>query len=246
MLNDYFDYKSGADIINQTPTPFSGGSRVIVDGLLKSQRILQASILSIAIGLGIGGFLALKFGTVIILLGIMGVICGVAYSAPPLKLAYRGLGEVVVAIAFGPLIVLGSYYIQTQTFSQEALVASLPIAFLITAVLYINEFPDYEADKKADKNQIIVLLGPEKAVKGYRLITATAYVLILIGVLSGLMPPLAIIAILTYPQSNKAYKILKKHCKDIENLIPANAMTIKIHLQTGLLLSLGYLATAYL
>ncbi len=246
MLNDYFDYKSGADIINETPTPFSGGSRVLVDELLKPQSILQATVLSIAIGLGIGSFLALKFGYIIIVLGIMGVICGILYSAPPFKLAYRGLGEVVVGIAFGPLIVIGSYYVQTQTLSQKAIVASMPIAFLIAAVLYINEFPDYKPDKKAGKNQIVVLLGSEKAVKGYGLITAAAYVLILIGVITGLMPPLTIIGLLTYPQAKKAYKILKKHHKDTPNLLPANAMTIKIHIQTGLLLSLGYLATAYL
>jgi len=246
LLNDYFDYKSGADLINKTPTPFSGGSRVLVDGLLTPQNILHATILSIAIGLGIGGFLALKFGYIIIVLGIMGVMCGILYSTPPFKLSYKGLGEVVVGIAFGPLIVLGSYYVQTQTLSQRAIIASMPLAFLIVAVLYINEFPDYKADKKAGKNQLIVLFGPEKSVKGYNLITTAAYAIILIGVLSALMPPLAILGLLTYPHKKNAYKILKKHHRDIPNLLPANAMTIKIHLQTGLLLSLGYLASAYL
>lgn len=246
MLNDYFDYKSGADIINQTPTPFSGGSRVLVDGLLKPQSILQAAILSITLGLGIGSFLAYKLGTVIILLGVLGVLCEVVYSAPPLKLVYRGLGEVVVGLAFGPLIVLGSYYVQTQTISKPPIVASLPISFLIVAVLYINEFPDYKADKEVGKNQLVVLLGQEKAIRGYGVITLSAYISIIIGVVSGLMPPLAIIGLLTYPQAKKAYKILKKHHRDIQNLIPANAMTIKIHIQTGLLLSFGYLASAYL
>ncbi len=170
MLNDYFDYISGADINNETPTPFSGGSRVLVDGLLKPESILQASILSIALGLGIGGFLAYKLGVPIIVLGVFGVLCSIVYSAPPFKLAYRGLGEFIVGLAFGPLIVFGSYYVQTGAVSIAPIFASLPIAFLIAAVLYINEFPDYEADKKAGKNQLVVLLGLKNAVMGYGLI----------------------------------------------------------------------------
>ncbi|MFV2041174.1 MAG: prenyltransferase [Candidatus Hydrothermarchaeales archaeon] len=244
MFNDYFDYKSGADILNESPTPFSGGSRVLVDGLLKPGTILAASIIATVLGLALGGFLALRLGPVIVVLGLLGVICGLAYSAPPFKLAYRGLGEVVVALVFGPLITTGSYYAQTGSLTHAPVIASLPIAILIAAALYINEFPDYEADKKAGKNQIVVQLGLRRAVNGYGLLLSTTYVIILLGVVSGDMPLLALLGLLTIPQAMKAYGLLKKHHKDIPNLLPANALTIKIHLQTGLLLSLGYIASA--
>jgi len=245
MANDYFDFKSGADQLNKTPTPFSGGSRVLVDGLLKPGELLAAVILTSSLGLLIGLYLTLKFGAVLLVLALLGVFGAYAYSAPPLKLAYRGMGEVVVAIVFGPLIVIGSYYVQTGGFTIAPVAASPPIAILIAAVLYINEFPDYAADKLAGKNQLIVIFGPKNAVKGYLLLLTAAYLSIVACAALQVMPAPVLLGLLTLPGGLKAYKILKEHFENLQTLIPANALTIKIHLQTGLLLCLGYIVAAF-
>jgi 1,4-dihydroxy-2-naphthoate octaprenyltransferase len=139
LINDYFDYKSGADTLNKAPTPFSGGSRVLVDGQLKTINILFLATTFLVLGLGVAVFLALKIGPTILLLGFMGAIAGILYSAPPFKLVYRGLGEVVVGQTFGPLIVVGTYYVQTGFFSTMPVFASIPLALFIAAVFYVND-----------------------------------------------------------------------------------------------------------
>jgi 1,4-dihydroxy-2-naphthoate octaprenyltransferase len=144
---------------------------------------------------------------------------GIVYSAPPFRMVYRGLGEAVVALAFGPLITVGAYYVQTGSFSPAPFYASMPVAFLIAAVLMINEFPDYEADKKAGKNQLVVKLGPDKAVRVYGLIVAFAYASILIGVLLGAMPFPALIGVLTIFQAKKAYNLLCAHHSRAKKLV---------------------------
>ena len=90
------------------------------------------------------------------LIGIAGIIVSLAYTAPPLKLVYRGFGEIAVAVGFGPLMVLGAYVVQTETLSWEALVASFPVAILIALVLYINEIPDRKGDSLAGKRTLPV------------------------------------------------------------------------------------------
>jgi 1,4-dihydroxy-2-naphthoate octaprenyltransferase len=240
LLNDYFDFKSGVDVINKNPTPFSGGSGVLVEELLTPNSILIASIISSIIGLLIGAYLALKLGLIIILLGGLGVFLGIIYTAPPFKLVYRGLGEGVVALAFGPIIVFGSYFVQTAIFSISPIVASMPIALLIAAILYINEFPDYEADRMAGKNQLVVKLGFEKAVKGYGLVMALTYLSIIFSIIFSFMPFPVILGLLTVPMARNAYKILRENYRNVLQLLPANALTIKVHLLTGILLSIGY------
>ncbi len=241
LLNDYFDFKSGADIINNSPTPYSGGSRVLVDGIMYPKEILFLSALFMASGLTLGAFLALELGWEILVFGLIGVLLGLMYTAPPFKLVYRGLGELVVALVFGPLILLGTYFVQTGSISFYPFFASLPVALLIAAVLYINEFPDYKADQSVGKKQLVVLLGPRKAAKGYLYIVAAAYLSILTGVSTGIIPPLTLLGLLTLPGAKKAYTILSEHYDDAQKLLPANRITIQLHFQTGILMSTGYL-----
>lgn len=241
MLNDYFDFRSGADIMQKKRTPFSGGSKVLVEGHLTPESVLIVSIISIIAGLVACAYLALQVGYGILLLGLSGATLAVLYTAPPFKLVYRGLGEFTVGLTFGPLLVLGSYYVQAGSYSMAPLFAGIPLGFFIADVLYINEFPDYEADKSAGKDQLVVLLGPKRAVPGYLLILLAAYTSIILGVLGGIMPLAALIGLLTIPIALKAYQILKAHYADVQSMLPANALTIKIHLQTGLLLIIGYL-----
>jgi 1,4-dihydroxy-2-naphthoate octaprenyltransferase len=241
LLNDYFDFKSGADIINKERTPFSGGSGVLVDGLLTPKTILISSLSFLFAGLFIGAYLAFNIGLELIILGIIGALLGIAYTAPPFKLVYRGLGELVVALAFGPLVVAGAFIVQTETISATPIVASIPIALLIASVLYINEFPDYKADKAAGKNQLVVIIGRKDAVRIYKSLIISAYLSIVFGVILGLMPSLTLLGILTFPMAKRAIGLLQEHYSEVQKLLPANELTVKIHFQTGALLSASYL-----
>lgn len=241
LANDYYDHKTTDDDINPNPTPFSGGSRVIQNRIISAKAVLIASLLFFAIGSIIGLYLnAITPGNVVLVIGIIGVLSGFLYTATPVMIGYRGWGEFAVGLNFGVLTVLGTYYVQTYTLSWAAFWASLPVAFLIVAVLYINQFQDYEPDKAVNKKHLVVRLGKKNAVYGYFALIFGTYAIILTSVIFGIITPFVLISFLTFPLAVTAVKVLKANYDKIFELLPANATTIKIHLLVGLLISLGF------
>lgn len=242
MGNDFFDHLSGNDAANPQPTPFSGGSRVIQEGILTARQMLLLSIGCYLLTAFIGIYLALTRGWVVLALGLAGIGLAVLHNWHPFGLYYLapGLGEAAVGLGFGTLMVLGSYYVQTQHLSLGALWASIPVGLAIVAVLYINEFPDYRADKLVGKKTLVVVLGPKVAVVGYALVLIGVYVSILLGVLLGLMPFWSLLAFVTVPRACQNVRGAARYYRDIPNLLPTNAATIQLHLSVGLLLSLAY------
>jgi 1,4-dihydroxy-2-naphthoate octaprenyltransferase len=243
VANDYFDHLSGNDEAHPHPTPFSGGSRVIQEGIVTARQMLAISVMAFVLGAAIGLFLAATRGWMVLWLGLAGAFFAVFNSAPPFKLSYRGhgLAELGVGLGFGPISVLGAYYVQAQHLGLEALWASIPVAILIVAILYINEFPDYEADKAVGKQTPVVLLGRERAVWIYVGLMAANYVAIVLEFWLNLIPPMALLAVITAPLAYRAIRRAIKFHSSIEELIPANAATINIHLTTGIFLWLAYL-----
>lgn len=241
LVNDYYDHLSRDDDITKNITPFSGGSRVIQEGLLSAREVYAGALPFFAVALLIGFYLGLTRGVPVLILGALGLFVGYFYTASPLKLGYRGVGELLVGVTLGPLAVLGSYYVQAQRFSLGSFWASLPIGLLVAGILYINEFPDYEPDKAVGKNHLIVRLGPERAVGGYYFILALTYLTIIVGALWGIMPMLALIALVTTPIAVKAAGVARVHHSESQKLIPAMASTIVLHLSVGLLICLGYI-----
>ena len=182
---------------------------------------------------------------VILILGLVGIILGFYYTAPPLKLGYRGVGEGIVFFMLGPLAVEGSYYVQTGSFSQAALTASVPVGLLVGAILYINQFPDYEPDKSVGKNHLVVLLGRKRASYGYVVIIGAVYLWILLAVLGGSMPWWTLLAMLPLPLGLFAVRTALLHYEDDKKIIPAMAATIQQHLLVGLLLTIGWVLSAH-
>jgi 1,4-dihydroxy-2-naphthoate octaprenyltransferase len=241
VINDYYDHTSGADEANLTPTPFAGGSRLIQRGLLdpgSTRRLAWSLYLG---GMGIGVVLVLLRGWELIIFGLVGFLLGLLYTAPPVRLAHRGMGELAVGLGFGPVVVTGTYWVQAQAWSWGALAASLPVGLFIAAVLYINEIPDRYWDSRVGKRTVIVRLPTSLAVIGYAVLVAAAYLSILLGVVTGLLPLPALLGLMTLPMAWSAFKKLRRHHAFPYRLIPANATTIFTHLVSGLLLSVGYL-----
>ena len=239
MVNDYFDFKSACDIVNKEfVSPFTGGSRLLPEGVLKPRNVHIVSLLFFGLASIIGVYLAFERGWIILLLGVIGILSGYFYTT---QLATRVVGEFFVGLNFGPLMVLGSYYVQAQKLSLEPLAASLPIGFLIASVLWINEIPDYTADKAVGKNTCVVRLGRKRSADMYALIMMATYASITLGVALKLMPIASLIALTSIPVALKSIGIARKNYEDPPKLILANANTIKIHVITGLLLIIGYL-----
>ena len=240
VINDYFDFTSGADNANLTPTPFSGGSRVIQRGLMAPGSVRNLALAFYVLGTAVGLVLTAVRGVEILFLGLVGFLVGFLYTAPGFRLSHRGVGQAMVGLGFGPVIVLGAYFVQTGRWSLEALYASLPVALLIAAVLYINEFPDKLWDAKTGKRTLIVRLPTPVAINGYLVLALATYALIVAGVAAGVMPAATLLGLLTVPMAVRAFSMLRRHHAYPYRLIPANATTVFLHFFTGLLLIAGY------
>jgi 1,4-dihydroxy-2-naphthoate octaprenyltransferase len=245
VANDVFDATSGADEANVNPTMFSGGSRMIQYGLVSLSFMKRVAIICYAIGIAIGIYLVATRGLGLLWIGIAGVFLSVFYTAPPLKLVHRGLGEICVALGFGPIMVLGTYYVLAQRFSFEAFWVSLPVALLIMLVLYVNQIPDKPADARAGKNTIVVRLSKGAIVNGYGLSAAAAFLLIAIGALTGITTPWALLALLTAPYGWQVYKALDTYYDSPYELMAAMGKNIQLHLFTGLLLIAAYVIAIF-
>ena len=240
LANDYYDHKTGNDDINTSLTPFSGGSRVIQNGVIPAKHMLIGSFLFFGLGSVIGLYLnAITPGNLVLYLGIFGLLSGFLYTATPVLIGYRGVGELVVGLNLGTLTIIGSYFVQAHSVSWPVFWMSLPIGFLVAAILYINQFPDYEADKAVDKKHLVVRLGKRRAVYGYYLLIASTYLVIGGSVLFRMVTPFALVSFLTLPLAIGAVRTLKSNYDKIAELIPAQAKTVQTHLFTGLLLTLG-------
>ncbi|RJP80714.1 MAG: prenyltransferase [Candidatus Zixiibacteriota bacterium] len=245
VVNDYADNRSRCDVINQEfQRPFTGGSRALQKGNLTPREALTGGLLFFAASTVLGLLIVALRGMPIFWLGLAGTICGIFYTLPPFNFAARGFGELVVGLCFGTLMMLGAYYVQAQTFSADVVVASLPVTLLIAGVLYINEFPDYVADRDTGKRHLVVRMGRQRAVSGYIAILAATYLSIALGVAARILTPWALIALLTLPQAWKAVKVARAHYAEAGKLVPANAATVGIHLMTGLLLTAAYALSA--
>jgi len=246
MVNDYFDYRSGGDAINEARSPFNGGSPFLIGEVLEPKRVLVAALTCFAIGGLIGLYLAWTISWWILPVGIVGGLMAFFYTAPKINLAALGVGEIAVGLGFGPLMVLGTYIVMTGRIDLAPFLAGLPIGFLITLVLYINQFPDMEADAAVGKNHWVVRMGREKASVGYPILLGTSYGFVVVAVIVGLLPSFALLYLLTLPLALKASRIVLKNADDVQALLPAQALTIQIHLFGGLLLSAGIALSTYL
>jgi 1,4-dihydroxy-2-naphthoate octaprenyltransferase len=245
VINDYFDYKGGSDNINVEFTrPFTGGSRMIQEGLMTPREVFIEAMVFFALGGLIGVYLAFETGYMILVLGIIGAFSGFFYSAPPVSLVNRGIGELFIGLNFGILMTLGGYYVQVQHLAWEPALAAVPLGIMIANVLYINEFPDYKADRDSGKNHLVVRLGKAKAAKGHAVITASAYISIGIFVAFGWVSPYALVMFLTLPLAITSIRYSRDFYSDSFRIIPANASTIQVHMIIGILMTLGYLLAA--
>ena len=247
MINDYMDHLRGTDVVNvEFVRPFTGGSRMIQEGLLTPRQILTASLLCFALGSVVGFYLASVQGWVILLIGAVGLFSAVFYVTPGFSISAIGLGELFIGLNFGVLMTLGAYIVQTGRFSWEAVLASLPVALLIAAVLYINEFQDAAADAAVGRTHLVVRLGKRLAAQGYAVLMFAVYLSLLLGVLLDGVTPWALLGLLTVPLAFKAVRVALVHYDDSQQLVPANAGTIQVHMLTGLLMIVGYVIQGFL
>lgn len=239
VVNDYYDAKSGCDAANDERVfPFTGGSRVIQNGVLSLREagILGYGLLAIVIPAGL--WLTAVSDAGLIAIGVLGLLTGWAYSAPPFKLQANGLGEFGITLAW-LLIVVGSDFVQRHAFSFMPVAAGLGFALLVANVLYINQFPDIKADSAAGKRTVVVRLGPALARWGYVLIAALCYGWVVAMIALQHLPLLAALALLSMPFSLGAARNLFAHATQPSHLAPGIKQTILAASLHGMLLAIA-------
>jgi len=250
IANDYFDHISRNDWVNTNVTPFSGGRRFIQDGILSARATLLASLFCLAVGSALGVAIILITQSVFILiLGFIGLVGGFFYTAPPIKLGYRGVGEIAIAFLFGILPVYGSYYLQTRTLDVTPMPAGCIVGILIFLVIFVNEFPDLSADAAVNKKTLLVHFGVGAGVWIYRIAVIVTFVVAVVSVfisrimlwpsllyyLFGL--PVAIAAITFANEQDLSTPGRTQH--------RASAITIFLHLIGCLAFSAGFLIWSF-
>jgi len=237
VINDYYDALSGCDDANsERQFPFTGGSRFIQNGVLslRATGIFGHALLAAVIPAGL--WLTAVTGSGLMLIGFAGLVVGWAYSAPPLKLQSRGLGELAITTGW-LLVVVGSDYVQRRGFSFLPVAAGLGYALLVANLLYINQFPDVRADAGAGKNTLVVRLGVDRARWGYAAIALLAYGWLSIMVLLGNLPLPAALGLLPALATIAAGRRLWSAAAQPAELPPALKLTILAAVSHGLLLA---------
>jgi 1,4-dihydroxy-2-naphthoate octaprenyltransferase len=239
-FNEYFDYRYGLD------SPQSlGASTVIFRGEMTARQVLAGGVISFVIATLLGLLLLVLSGPAIILFGLIGMVIAYFYSARPFQLAARGLGDVLVYLAMGFLMTWGAYYVQIPRWSWLAFAASVPVGFLVTAILNMNNIRDYEEDLAVRKLTLPVRLGQSFARRYHAFLVLGSYLVVSLFSLLGLLPLYTLVVWISFPL---AFSNVRGVLTATERaaFIVGFKRTAALHLQFGLLLALGITAATLL
>ncbi len=240
LANDYYD--QSADVINANFTQFNGGSRMIQNDIIAPRTILTAALISFIVGIVTAIIILINTqGWFLLIFLALAVLLGFFYTALPLSFSYKGLGEIAVFVGFGPLGIYAAYYIQLGHINSSILlIASIPVALLISMVLFLNEFQDHEADSAAGKRTLVVSIGKKKSIKVYTIGMIVSYAFLTLAVFVFSLPIVLLLPLLTLPIAIKAITHARHNYEKIVELLPANGMTILVHFSFGLLMALSF------
>ena len=235
LLNDYSDFKRGIDT-NTKRTKFSGGTGVIPENLISSRLIYCAGIIFLILGGLVGLYFVTIKGIIILVLLVFAIISIYFYST---NIVNAGLGELFVAIN-GCMIVLGSYYIQSDSIELTSVYVGIIVGLLSSVVLLVTSFPDYDADKKSGRRTLVIVIGKGNSIKLLAIIIGVTYAMIIGGSISNVLPIFSIIAISSAPFAVKAVRKLRRF-HDTSELVSSMANSIIYSRVCGILLAVSFI-----
>jgi 1,4-dihydroxy-2-naphthoate octaprenyltransferase len=230
LINDYADSRSGADWQDKNPYKFFGGSKFIQQNIFSERFYLKSAILFaiisafsvLLLSLALKSFLVISAYCIVIVLSWF-------YSISPVKLSYRRVGEAAIFLLFGPVLVMGGYFIQTRIFPDlKSFLLSLPFGFFTTAILFANEVPDFTEDRNVGKNNWVSLIGVDKSFLFYCLLIGLGFSSIIINVFAKFLSPWACLTLILIVPAYSAAKIIKNYYDSKFKLIQSSKLTISI------------------
>jgi len=245
-INEIVDFNSGVDpgIDEEHRTPFSGGKKTIIWGLLSKKEHVFIALVTFGL-VGIIGLSAVIYkARDLLFIGIAGVVNAIIYSLPPFKLCYRGLGEITVGITFGPLMVPGMYTLMAGSFKFLPVILGIPFGFIVSNILWLAQIPDYESDKAAGKKNMCVRIGPLKAAKFIKYLLSGMFISAIIAAIIT-RNPLYLLTLLLIPMSVKNYKAGIENYDKPKKLIICHMYNIKTVVLLGVIMSIAAIAWSY-
>ena len=236
LLNDYWDYKRGIDTATKR-TKMSGGTGVLPEGLLKPSTVYRAGIGSLILGSVIGFYFVLTDGIIIAVILSFAILSIYFYST---KIVDSGLAEFFVAVK-GTMIVLGTFFIQSNQITLESILAGIVVGVLSSLVLFIASFPDHDADKSKGRKTLVITVGKKNAASLFWIFPTISYSLIILGISIGIFPILSFITLFSIPLVIKAGLGLKKNFNSVDELVPFMSSTLMFSRITGALFVLSFL-----
>jgi 1,4-dihydroxy-2-naphthoate polyprenyltransferase len=234
LANDYFDFLKGADTEKRL-----GPVRVTQSGLIPPATVRNAMLGVMALTFVLGLYLVSVAGWPILVVGVVSLLCAVAYTAGPWPLAYVGLGDVFVFIFFGIVAVTGTHYVQALRFSPAALLASLSPGAISTAILVVNNYRDIDTDREVGKKTLAVRIGKAATRVEFKLLLAVAYLVPVAQVVALHASPWLLLPLATLPLAFPIVRLV-----DTAEGAPLNrclAMTGRLLLAFGALACAGWM-----
>jgi 1,4-dihydroxy-2-naphthoate octaprenyltransferase len=235
-LNEYCDFKSGLDFRTER-TPFSGGSGALQERPDKAGTALATGIISLVLCFAIGMYFVFTVGVLLLPLGLLGIALIVFYTQWITKKPFICL--IAPGLAFGPLMVLGTHFVLTGSYSWTALLASLVPGFLVSDLLLLNQFPDVEADKSVGRNHLPIILGRKNVARIYIFFLAASYLPLFLGYALGVFPIHVFFALATTIIAVQTSRGVVRYSEEMKSLVPYLGKNVIINLATPALLAIG-------
>jgi 1,4-dihydroxy-2-naphthoate octaprenyltransferase len=232
LANDYFDFLHHID----TPDR-KGPKRMTQSGLIPPETVRNAFLLTMLLALGLGIFLIFKGGLVILYIVIASLIGILCYSAGPYPIASNGLGEVFVFIFFGPVAVLGTYYLMAGSVTPAVFVASVPVGLMVTAIIVVNNLRDIETDARAGKRTLAVIIGPWRTKVEFVFLVLFSFLIPCLMFASGRWSWVILLPLTLFWKSYPVFKTIFEQDGEILNL--ALADTAKLAFMFSALFAIG-------
>jgi 1,4-dihydroxy-2-naphthoate polyprenyltransferase len=237
-INDYFDWNV-SDVSNPHAGPFNGGSRSKLDGKVSRISFLIISLLCLFIIICIALFFIVHNRFSVLYFAVTGLLFSWLYSSPPFRLHSKGLGELVIFLAFGPVLCAAVCYVMTGTVLREYFFIGIPSGLATTAILWINQFPDHDADKAAGKHTLTVRIGLSASRYIYLMLIAAVYLSTVLLICFKLLPLWAALIFVLTPASVKALRLLFTSYRFPEKLLDAQRFTIQFQMLSTLIIICG-------
>ena len=241
MTNEYYDHVNGNDALVDLKTPFNGGTGILEQGLIAPKRVLRMSYIFFALGAIISLWIAYRTNVWVLLFSIFGLVSCWGYTAPPLKLCYRGFGELIIFLNNGLMIIGAIYMAFVGTLTWQLVLPSCMLGFLGMAIIVMNEIPDINADRKVDKKNWVVRAGVGNAVLIHKAAMIAAGACLVGSVILGHLPWLCLIGLASpfTMKDKKVFTLTGVPDRDVEQLTIFCKTTIDLKFRTWGLVLVG-------